>query len=60
MEKNQSSKYSKDFLNKTIKTWQPYSSKTLSIADAIEISENMTALFNFLINNDRKSKGIIK
>jgi len=53
-------KYSTDFLNKTIKVWQPYSPTPLSLNDAREISENMTALFNFLINNDRKSKGIKK
>jgi len=50
-------KYSTDFLNKTIKTWQPYSPTPLSLNDAREITENMTALFDFLINNDGKSKG---
>jgi hypothetical protein len=60
MAKNQFFKYSKEFLNKTIKVWQPYSDVPLSLNDAIEITENMTALFNFLINNDRKSKGIKK
>jgi len=57
MAKNQSSKYSKEFLDKTIKTWQPYSPTPLSLNDAREITENMTALFDFLINNDGKSKG---
>ena len=52
-----SPKYSKDFLDKTIKVWQPYSPTPLSINDAREITENMTALFDFLINNDGKSKG---
>ena len=60
MEKNQSSKYSKEFLDKTIKTWQPYSPTPLSLNDAREITENMTALFNFLIKHDRKSKGMEK
>ena len=60
MAKNQTSKYSIEFLNKTVEIWQPYSPTPLSLIDAREISENMTALFNFLINNDRKSKGIKK
>jgi len=50
-------KYSKEFLDKTIKVWQPYSTTPLSLNDAREITENMTALFDFLINNDGKSKG---
>ncbi len=51
-------KYSKDFLSKTIKIWQPYSSTPLSLNDAREITENMTALFNFLLteNINIKSK----
>ena len=60
MAKNQSSKYSKDFLDKTIKVWQPYSPAPLSLNDAREITENMTALFDFLIDNDGKSKGMEK
>ena len=57
MAKNQSSKYSKEFLDETIKVWQPYYPTPLSLNDAREITENMTALFDFLINNDGKSKG---
>ena len=53
-------KYSKEFLDKTIKTWQPYYPTPLSLNDAREITENMTALFNFLINNDGNSKGMEK
>ena len=60
MAKNQSSKYSKEFLNKTIEIWQTYSPTLLSLNDAREITENMTALFDFLINNDGKPKGIEK
>jgi len=56
MAKNQSSKYSKEFLNKTIKVWQTYSSKALTMTDAIEITDNMTVLFNFLISNEKESK----
>jgi len=53
-------KYSKEFLNKTIETWQPYSLTPLSLYDAREIADNMTALFNFLIDNDRKTGEIQK
>lgn len=60
MAKNQSSKYSKEFLEKTIKVWQPYCPTPLSLNDAREITENMTALFNFLIDNDGKSEEIEK
>ena len=55
MAKNQSSKYSKEFLDKTIKVWQPYCPAPLSLNDAREITENMTALFNFLITHEKKS-----
>jgi hypothetical protein len=44
-----------EFLKKTIKTWQPYSDVPLSPKDALEITENMTALFNFLIVSENKS-----
>jgi len=46
--------YTKGFLNKTIQVWQPYSPTPLSLKDAREITENMTALFNFLISEDKK------
>jgi flagellin-specific chaperone FliS len=54
--KNQSSKYSKEFLNKTIKVWQPYASTPLSLDDAREISQNMISLFDFLIAEEKKSQ----
>ena len=62
MTKNPTSKYSKEFLNKTIKTWQPYSDVPLTSKDALEITENMTALFNFLIvsENQFNDKSSIK
>ena len=50
--KNQSFKYSKEFLNKTIQVWQSYSPTPLSLNDAREISENMTDLFNFLFTEN--------
>jgi len=56
MAKKHSFKYSKDFLERTIEVWQPYCSTPLSSNDAREITENMTALFNFLIDNDGKLK----
>ena len=49
-------KYSKTFLKDTVQIWQPYSSKALTMTDAIEITDNMTALFNFLISNEKESK----
>ena len=62
MVKNKSSKYSKEFLNKTIEVWQTYSPTPLSLNNAREITENITALFNFLISEEKKpeSKSINK
>jgi len=48
-------KYPTDFLQKTIKVWQPYCPTPLSLNDAREITENMTALFDFLITVDIKN-----
>ena len=58
MAKKISPGYSRKFLEKTIQVWQPYCPTPLSLNDAREITENMTALFDFLINNDEKSKEI--
>jgi hypothetical protein len=55
MMKNPTSKYSKEFLNKTIEVWQPFSEVPITSRDALEITENMTALFNFLIASEKKS-----
>jgi hypothetical protein len=46
-------KYSKEFLNKTIQVWQPFSSAPLSLKDAREITENVTALFSFLLAENK-------
>jgi len=54
MAKNQSSKYSKEFLDKTIQVWQPYFPTPLTMRDAREITQNMTALFNFLLAHESK------
>jgi len=60
--KNPTSKYSLKFLQKTIQIWQPFSDIPLSSNDAIEITENITDLFNILITEDKKynNKSIIK
>ncbi|MEW5816239.1 MAG: hypothetical protein AB1798_12690 [Spirochaetota bacterium] len=46
--------FDKEFLEKTIKVWQPYSPIPLSLEDAREIAENMTDLFSFLIELEKK------
>ena len=51
--KNQFSKYSKEFLKKTIEVWQPYASTPISLDNAREILQNMTALFNFLLTENK-------
>jgi hypothetical protein len=48
--------YSDSFIQKTIKTWQPYFPKKLSKKDAIEITENMTHFFDLLLEIDRENK----
>lgn len=55
-------KYSKNFIKETIEVWQPFGDVPLSPNDAIEITENLTALFNILITEDKKrnNKSIIK
>lgn len=60
--KNPTSKFSLKFLQKTIQLWQQFSDVPLSSNDAIEITENITDLFNILITEDKKynNKSIIK
>ena len=48
--------YSKEFLDKIIKVWQPYTPTPLTSEDAREIAENMTELFKFLFELDEKYK----
>ena len=48
-------RFSTEYLNKTIEVWQPFSDVPLSPKDALEITDNMTALFNFLIVSENKS-----
>jgi flagellin-specific chaperone FliS len=47
--------YSKEFLEKTIKVWQPYSNFTLTLEDAREIADNMLSLFSFVFKLEKKS-----
>ena len=49
--------FSTEFLKETIKTWQPYSDVSLKSKDALEIAENMTALFKFIIESEKMSNG---
>jgi hypothetical protein len=46
--------YSEAFLKRTIEVWQPYSPTPLTLEDAREITANMTALFSFLLELDKK------
>ena len=49
--------FSKEFLEKTIRIWQPYSPTPLSIEDAREIAENVTGLYIFLAELEKTEKG---
>ena len=40
--------YSNEFLEETIKIWQPHSTEDLSLEDARAITENIVELFTFL------------
>jgi len=46
--------YSKEFLERTIRAWQPYTSLPLSLDDAREIAENMTGLLSLLLELEQK------
>jgi len=49
--------YSKGFLEKTLKIWQPYSPVSLSSKSAREIVDNMTGLFSLLLKWEQKDDG---
>ena len=49
-------KYSKEFLNETIRVWQPLSKEPLTYADAEEITENMVGYFKVLLKIDEELK----
>lgn len=40
--------YSHQFLKETIELWQPHSPEPLTLEDAREIADNMTALYAYL------------
>lgn len=42
------SKFSKEFLGRTVRAWEQYTHESLSLKDAQEIAENMTGLFSLL------------
>ena len=46
--------FSNKYLEQTIKVWQPYSEAPLSLEDARKIADNMTGLFSYLIELERK------
>ena len=46
---------SEEFLRTTIKIWQPYSEAPLTLEDAREIAENMTGLYSYLLELERKN-----
>lgn len=49
-------KYSKDFLDETIRVWQPLSKEPLTYADAEEITENMVGYFNTLLRWEAEAR----
>lgn len=49
-------RFSKEYLEKTIKVWQRYSPTPLSLEDAREIAENMIGLCAFLCELEQKNE----
>jgi hypothetical protein len=47
--------YSKEFLEKTINTWQRYYQAPLTQEDAREIADNMIGLFSLLAELEQKN-----
>ena len=50
------SSLNEDFLQRTIRVWQPYSTKPLTEEDAREITANMVALVRYLERLDCEYK----
>lgn len=48
-------KYSREFLEKTIHVWQPLSKERLTEEDAREIVENLTGFFSLLRQWEQKN-----
>ncbi len=46
--------FSKEFLEKTIKVWQPYSPAPMTLDNAREIAQNMTDLVLLLAELEQK------
>ena len=46
--------FSREFLEKTIRVWQPYSKAPLSLEDAREIAENVIGLYKLLFELEKK------
>jgi len=46
--------FSRQFLEKTITVWQPYSPAPLTLEDAREIAETITGLFSLLTELEQK------
>ncbi len=49
-------KESTAFLKKTIKVWQPYYKRRLTLEDARQIQENVTGFFNILLEWEKNEK----
>ena len=47
-------RFSQEFLEKTIRVWQPFSSSVLSEEDAREIAENIMGVFSLLSEWEKK------
>ncbi len=47
-------KYPKEYLEKTIRLWQPYSPEPLTLEDAQEIADNVIGLYSYLIELKQK------
>ena len=55
---NQMSRFSKVYLENTIKVWQPHYSKVLTLEDARVIAENVIGYFELLIDwKTKREKG---
>jgi len=46
--------YSREFIQETIRVWQPYSKEKLTEEDAREIADNMVGLYSFMLELERK------
>ena len=46
--------YSKEFLEETIRVWQPHYKELLTLEDAREIAENASNLIKLLVELDKK------